>query len=260
MLARQFDGKTAGLPLPGYTEFRRAFPQARSFGGGPSTHPAEVLDAAMATCDVVIVSNPHNPTGQVIARPDLTDVAARHPASTLVVDESYLDFLPDEAAVTMVGCEASNVIVLRSPSKFWGLAGVRSGAAWSRQPLRARWDSCRTSWPVSAFAAAALQAALADTLWATEMRQVLAADAAWLEGCISQAGLRIVPGRLHFRLVTGPATDVDRLADGLGLRGIAVRVLEEAYGVGRPAMRISAPRREDRQQLGAAVDGFRWQA
>ena len=56
--ARQLDGKTAGLPLPGYTEFRRAFPRARPFGGGPSTHPAEVLDEAMRACDVVIVSNP----------------------------------------------------------------------------------------------------------------------------------------------------------------------------------------------------------
>jgi histidinol-phosphate/aromatic aminotransferase/cobyric acid decarboxylase-like protein len=151
------------------------------------------------------------------------------------------------------------VIVLRSPSKFWGLAGVRSGAAWSRQPLRAQWDTWRTSWPVSAFAAAALRAALADKLWASKMRQALADDAAWLERWISPAGLGIAPGRLHFRLITGPAADVGRLAGGLGSRGIAVRVLEEAYGVGRPAMRISAPRRYDRPQLAAAVDSLRRQ-
>jgi histidinol-phosphate/aromatic aminotransferase/cobyric acid decarboxylase-like protein len=254
MLARQFDGKTAGLPLPGYTEFRRAFPRARPFGGGPATHPAELLNEAMAACDVVIISNPHNPTGQVIQSRDLADAAARHPASTLVVDESYMDFLEDEAAWTLVGCAADNVIVLRSPSKFWGLAGVRSGAAWSRQPLRALWDSWRTSWPVSAFAAAALTTALAGKPWSSGTRQALAGDAAWLEGRITQAGLDIVPGRLHFRLLTGPARDVSRLARGLGASGIAVRVLEEAYGVGRPAMRISAPRRQDRQWLAAALD------
>jgi histidinol-phosphate/aromatic aminotransferase/cobyric acid decarboxylase-like protein len=257
MLARQFDGKTSGLPLPGYTEFRRAFPRGRPFGGGPSTHPAELLDEAMAACDVVIISNPHNPTGQVIQRRDLADVAARHPASTLVVDESYMDFLEDEAGWTLVGCEADNVIVLRSPSKFWGLAGVRSGAAWSRQPLRAQWDSWRTSWPVSAFAAAALQTALAARPWASAMRQALARDAAWLESCITPAGLDIAPGRLHFRLLTGPAPDVTRLASGLGFCGIAVRVLEEAYGVGRPAMRISAPSCQDRQRLAAALDRCR---
>jgi histidinol-phosphate/aromatic aminotransferase/cobyric acid decarboxylase-like protein len=257
MLARQFDGHAAGIPLPGYTEFRRAFPQGRPFGGGPSTHPAEVLDEAMRACDVVIMSNPHNPTGQVIQRRDLADLAARHPASTLVVDESYMDFLPAEAAQTMVGCEADNVIVLRSPSKFWGLAGVRSGAAWSRQPLRAQWDRWRTSWPVSVFAAAALRTALADKTWASSVRQALARDSTWLEGCIAQAGLDISPGRLHFRLLTGPAPDVDRLAGSLASCGIAVRVLEEAYGVGLPAVRISAPRREDRWQLAAALDRSR---
>jgi histidinol-phosphate/aromatic aminotransferase/cobyric acid decarboxylase-like protein len=255
MLARQFDGKGAGLPLPGYTEFRRAFPEARPFGGGPSTHPAEVLDEAMAACDVVIVSNPHNPTGQVIQRRDLADVALRHPASVLVVDESYMDFLADEAASTLVGCEADNVIVLRSPSKFWGLAGVRSGAAWSRQPLRQQWDRWRTGWPVSAFAAAALRTALAGKPWASGIRQVLARDAVWLEAAITQAGLDIAPGRLHFRLLTGPGPDVDRLASCLGSCGIAARVLEEAYGVGRPAIRISAPRHQDRWQLAAALDG-----
>ena len=70
-LARHLDGKTTGLPMPAYTEFRRAFPQARPFGGGASTHPASVLDEAMQACDAVIVSNPHNPTGQVIQRADL---------------------------------------------------------------------------------------------------------------------------------------------------------------------------------------------
>jgi histidinol-phosphate aminotransferase len=247
MLARQFDGKAVGVPLPGYTEFRR----------GPSTHPAEVLDEAMRACDVVIVSNPHNPTGQVIQRSGLADVALRHPASVLVVDESYMDFLADDAAQTLVGCGADNVIVLRSPSKFWGLAGVRSGAAWSRQPLRAQWDRWRTSWPVSAFAAAALRTALAGKPWASGIRQVLAGDAAWLEDCLTQAGLDIAPGRLHFRLLTGPGPDVDRLAGRLGSCGIAARVLEDAYGVGRPAIRISAPRRQDRWRLAAALDGPR---
>ena len=60
-------------------------------------------------------------------------------------------------------------------------------------------------------------------------------------------GLRITPGRLHFRLLTGSAVDITSFAGSLESRGIAVRVLEQAYGVGAPAVRISAPRRQDRQ-------------
>ena len=51
-----------------------------------------------------------------------------------------MDFLPGHAAMTLAGCDLANVIVLRSPSKFFGLAGARSGVAWSRQPLRAQWQ------------------------------------------------------------------------------------------------------------------------
>jgi histidinol-phosphate/aromatic aminotransferase/cobyric acid decarboxylase-like protein len=255
-LAQQFDGKAVGLPMPGYTEFRQAFPRARPFGSGPSTHAVEALDEAMRACDVVILSNPHNPTGQVIRRSDLTDVALRHPASILVVDESYIDFLPDDAAVTLVGCGTDNVIALRSPSKFFGLAGVRSGVAWSLQPLRTQWSRRRTNWPVSAFAAEALRTALAETSWAARVRRLLAGDAAWLEDCLAHSRLDIVPGRLHFRLLTGPDKDVAGFAASLGSSGIAVRFLEEAYGVGRPAVRISAPRYQERQRLEAALGGL----
>jgi histidinol-phosphate/aromatic aminotransferase/cobyric acid decarboxylase-like protein len=256
-LARHLDGKPVGLPMPAYTEFRRAFPDARPFGGGASTHPAEVLDAAMRACHAVIISNPHNPTGQAIQATDLAAVAARHPASLLVADESYIDFLAGPAPVTLIGCGLGNVIVLRSPSKFFGLAGARSGVAWSQHPLPGQWRHTRTSWPVSAFAATALHTALASSAWAASTRQLLASDTTWLAGALTGTGLEIIPGVLHFRLLTGTAAAIARFAGHLGSCGVAVRVLEEAYGVGEPAVRISAPRRQDQPTLSAALQSLR---
>jgi histidinol-phosphate aminotransferase len=212
-----------------------------------------VLDEAMLACDAVIVSNPHNPTGQVIQRADLVEVAARYPGSVLVVDESYIDFLSDPAPITLVGCRLGNVIVLRSPSKFFGLAGVRSGAAWSAHSLPACLRTDRTSWSVSAFAAQALKAALADTAWAARARQHLASDAAWLTQGLGACGLDIAPGTLHFRLLTGPSGQITRFAAGLEAHGIAVRVLDEACGIGKPAVRISAPPVQERAKLAAAL-------
>jgi histidinol-phosphate/aromatic aminotransferase/cobyric acid decarboxylase-like protein len=255
-LARHLDGKRIALPMPAYTEFRRAFPQARPFGGGASTHPAEVLDEAMRDCDAVIISNPHNPTGQVITRTDLAAVAAAHPACLLVVDESYIDFLAAPGPITLIGCGLGNVIVLRSPSKFFGLAGARSGAAWSCHPLPRQWRRTQTSWPVSAFAATALQAALTGSSWATSTRQLLAGDTAWLTGTLTRSGLDITPGLLHFRLLTGTSRTITRFASQLRASGIAVRVLDEAYGAGQPAVRISAPRRQDQPTLSAALQAM----
>jgi len=255
-LARHLDGKRVGLPMPAYSEFRRAFPNARPFGGEASTHPAAVLDEAMQACDAVIISNPHNPTGQAIPRTDLAAVAGRHPASLLVADESYIDFLADPAPITLIGCGLGNIIVLRSPSKFFGLAGARSGVAWSLHPLPGQWRHTRTSWPVSAFAAAALQTALASSSWAATTRQLLASDTTWLDRTLTGSGLEITPGILHFRLLTGTAGTITRFARHLGSCGVAVRVLEEAYGVRKPAMRISAPRCEDRAVLSSALQSL----
>ena len=252
-LARHFEGLAVGLPLPAYTEFRQAFPDARRFGGGPATHRLEMLDKAMRASDVVLVANPHNPTGQVISRNDLVALADRHPSCVLVVDESYIDFLAEHEAMTLVGCRAGNIVVLRSPSKFFGLAGARSGIAWSLHPQLARWRCGRTSWPVSAFAATALRSALAEDSWAAGTRQALDGDAQWLDRLLTRSGLTVAAGRLHFRLLTGSGPDVARFIRSLESHDIAVRALETACGVGTPAVRISAPHRRDRHVLAAAV-------
>lgn len=252
-LARHFGGKTVGLPLPAYTEFRQAFPQAHRYGSGPATHPVEVIDDAMRACDVVIVSNPHNPTGQVIRRDALAGIARSHLGSVLVVDESYIDFLDGQDDVTLAGCDADNIIVLRSPSKFFGLAGIRSGVAWSRHPDRDQWRRGRTNWPVSAIAATALRIALTSVDWAATTQRDLASDTAWLDRSLASVALTALPGQLHFRLLTGTTDAITVVTASLAARQIAVRVLDDACGVGGPSLRISAPRHQDRHMLADAL-------
>jgi len=253
LLAREFRGRRVGLPLPTYTEFRRAFADAVVYGGGPSTHSIAELDTAMSANDAVVFANPHNPTGQVIDRAELLDLAARYPSTTLVVDESYLDFLPEGAAATLVGCPADNMIVLRSPSKFFGLAGLRSGVAWSRLALPAEVEAWRSPWPISAVAAEAVAVALQDEGWASATRQRLTDDAVWLDENLADTSLVVAPGQLHFRLVTGAARRLATFAEVLETHGIAVRVLGDGHGVGTPAARIASPAEPDRALLRAAL-------
>lgn len=255
ILAREMRRYKVGLPLPTYSEFRRAFKRANTYGGGPCTHPVETLHEAMRNSDAVILSNPHNPTGQIIDRQILVDLAINYPSKTLVVDESYIDFLADGDTVTLIGCPADNIIVLRSPSKFYGLAGIRSGVAWSRQPLRRKADAWRTPWPVSALAAEVLKQALSNQLWAEETRGLLAGDVAWLETILaeSELGFELATGLLHFRLATGSATFMAEFANLLQTHRVLVRVLEDGHGIGRPAVRIAAPRQADRWVLAGAL-------
>ena len=136
------------MPLPGYTDYLKAFP-GRGFAGDlvPSI---EHVDAALGAASLVIVSNPHNPTGVALDPGELVAAARRHPLATFVVDESYVDFVPDPGAASVVGADVDNLVVLRSPSKFWGIAATRVGVAWCAD--RERLEHLlgrRETWPIS---------------------------------------------------------------------------------------------------------------
>ena len=67
----------------------------------------------------------------------------------------------------------------------------------------------------------------------------------------------MTPGKLHFRLLTGPGPQITRFADHLQSHSIAVRVLEDAYGAGGPAARITAPPAQQRSRLKNALRSLR---
>ena len=92
---------------------------------------------------LVYLDQPHNPTGQAWSLRDLREIAARcsEVGALLVVDEAYGASLAEEESAVMLGCDA--VVVLRSFSKIWGLAGLRAGYAVSRCPdFRAFYRKC----------------------------------------------------------------------------------------------------------------------
>jgi histidinol-phosphate aminotransferase len=252
-LSRQVRHDRVAVPLPAYTDYLKAFPE-RGFPGGPV--PAiEQIDAALAAADLVIVSNPHNPSGVALPAADLVAAARRHPHATFVVDESYVDFLADPGAGSVVGADADNLVVLRSPSKFWGIAATRVGIAWCRD--RERLDSLlgrRETWPISGLDVTVAEAAMGSVEWATQSRRALHRDAAWLA-----VALRWLPGRLieqhvgvHYRcLVSDQAHEI---AARFAAHGVGVRVLGRAHGARVPVVRILAPQRHQRA---AVIDAVR---
>jgi hypothetical protein len=129
-MCRELDHASVQVPMPAYTDYLKAFP-GRGFDPGGSQIPSlEQIDSALNAAAVVIISNPHNPTGVHLDPDGLIAVAAAHPAATLVVDESYIDFTPDPAGWSVLGCELPNIVVLRSTTKFYGIAATRTGIAW----------------------------------------------------------------------------------------------------------------------------------
>jgi histidinol-phosphate/aromatic aminotransferase/cobyric acid decarboxylase-like protein len=253
-LGRLVPHHSVAVPLPAWGEVLAVFP-----GRGFSRYPGEQLpsvaqvDEALDAAELVVISNPQLPSGITLERDALIETARRHPASTLVVDESAVDFLADPAAVTLVGSDTDNVIVLRSSAEFYGTSAARTGVAWSRdgQLLRSLFGR-REALPLSGLDVVVAEAALASTEWADDARRRLAADGAWLAAMLRPLGGRLVDGsRLPYRcLFSDTAAE---WAAALASAGVRVRSLGAGHGVHPGALGIFAPRDAERPALAAAL-------
>lgn len=257
-LAGQVPHGSVAVPLPAPDDMLAAFP-----GRGFSRYPGEQVpsfeqvDEALDAFQLVVVSNPHDPTGVLLDPRKLAEVAARHPASTLVVDESGVEFLPYPGSSTVIGSEADNVIALRSSGEFYGIGAARAGVAWNRDRLLLRrlFHASRT-WPLSGLDAVATEAALLSRAWADAVRRRLADDAAWLAQALRPLDGRVVEEGVHasYRCVFTDAAD--QLAAGFAAHGVNVAHLGPANGLFPGAVRVSAPRGGERPLLFSAVEAL----
>lgn len=147
------------------------------------------LDAAIDGCDVLVVCNPNNPTGELIAPERLLAWAARLAArgGWLVVDEAFADTAP--ANSVCASSDAPGLIVLRSLGKFFGLAGVRVGFVAAQAALLDALADLAGPWCVSGPAQQIAIAALRDHAWQIDARARLRADGVRLRALLSTHGI-----------------------------------------------------------------------
>jgi cobalamin biosynthetic protein CobC len=187
-----------------------------------AAHIGQLEQAGLAA-----VVNPNNPDGGIVQKRRLLELAEKLRArgGLLVVDEAFMDVGPRKESLAGEVGRASNIVVLRSFGKFYGLPGVRLGFALTAPERAARLAALLGPWPVSGTALAMGQAALADAEWARAMRGELAVRARRLDALLADAGLEVMGGTSLFRLAHTPAAA--DLFDRLGHAGIFVRRFAE---------------------------------
>ena len=120
-------GRSVAVPSPTFGEYARAFPGAVIYEDGPGIGLAAVEEAAFAV-DVVVVVNPNNPTGTTLPTRTVHAIARRHPRTTFLVDESFVDFSGERPTVGLLEDDPlPNMVVLNSLSKTLGVPGLRLG-------------------------------------------------------------------------------------------------------------------------------------
>jgi histidinol-phosphate aminotransferase len=165
-------------------------------------------DPAMARADrnagMIYVCNPNNPTGSVTRRVDLATIVADKPEGcVVVVDEAYIHFSTSATPAIEFITAGKDVIVLRTFSKLYGMAGLRAGAAIGRPDLleKLRNYGGLGIMPVTGMAAAT--ASLKETSLVAERRQAVAAIRDDLCAWLDRKGFAYVPSEANMLLIEG---------------------------------------------------------
>jgi histidinol-phosphate aminotransferase len=201
---------------------------------------------------LVFLCNPNNPTGAILAPEVILSWSRQHPRTLFVVDEAYQGFAPGLASLVSSG--QKNLLILRSMTKDYALAGLRVGYAVSSVEVIAGLSDVRPPWSVSALAQAAAVAALDDVSHRDRSLQALVQAKHLLVHGLAELDLPVLPSASHFFLVRVKDSSAFRLA--LLSRNILVR---DAASFGLPGfVRLATRLPEDNARLLAALREVSW--
>jgi len=179
--------------------------------------PAGLAEAAGR---VTIVCNPNSPSGTSTPTREIADLA-RRVRGLLVVDEAYADFA-DTSAVGLVR-EHPNVLVLRTFSKSYSLAGLRIGLALGQPPIIAELAKVKDSYNLTRVSIAAAVAALEDGEWMRANVERIRATRGRLVDALRELGFTVPASQANFVLARRPGRDLRPVYEELKRRKILVR-------------------------------------
>lgn len=217
----------------------------------PMTVAWDIDPEALARTDarIIYVCSPNNPTGTTASRAALAHLIANAPG-LVILDEAYAEFADDDRLD--LASVSDRVLVVRTMSKAFGLAGLRVGYAVGAPALVAEVEKSRGPYKVSVAAERAAVAALThDRAWVAERVADARVSRQRLAESLRTLGLAPLPSQANFVLV--PVPRAAPVARRLRELGVAVRAFEALPSIG-DALRITAGPAPARERLLAALE------
>lgn len=201
---------------------------------------------------MVCFCNPNNPTGTVASPGEIMEMLDAMPQNVLfILDEAYIDFAsaPTESGIALLD-KYPNLIVCRTFSKIYGLAGLRVGYIAAAPGLLRYLYKVREPYCVSSLSAAAAVSVLKDQDYTRESRQMTIAEREKLCSHFREKGIKHVPSQTNFiMLVTENAGELrDKLLDA----GVVTRML--GFRGEKKILRVSVGRPEENELFKKAFD------
>jgi histidinol-phosphate aminotransferase len=209
------------------------------------------VDELVATgACAVFFANPNAPSGTLVPPAHVRQLAERF-SGLVLVDEAYVDFA-DTNCVDLVRA-LPNVMVCRTFSKGYSLAGLRFGYALAAPAIVVQMMKVKDSYNCDAISIAAAGAALDDQDYARGTWQQIRSERERLTAELGRRGFTVIPSQANFLLATAPGRDGGAVYRTLKARGILVRWFDKP-GL-RDKLRITIGTREQNDALLAALEG-----
>jgi histidinol-phosphate aminotransferase len=225
MCFRAFAGKGdhVAYPTPTYPLFE---PLCRIHEAVPAPHPTAqgwtwTNELAEDHAPLKFVVNPNSPTGTWSAEAAVEDVVTKS-RGVVVLDEAYVDFAP-ESCVGLLE-KHRNLLILRTLSKSYALAGMRVGFALGEPELIAALDAVKDSYNMDRLAIAAATAAIQDEDHHRRIVDHVVVERAWLAEQLHELRFEVAPSAANFLFVQPPPGNAaPAVADALSERRILIR-------------------------------------
>ncbi len=214
------------------------------------------FSAKQSKFDAVFLCNPNNPTGQVMSRLALRELAevVERQQGWLIIDEAFIDYCQEQSVVSLVS-EHPRMMVLRSLTKFYAMPGLRIGYLVGASKVVDRLKDRQPPWSVNSLAQEVSRAVLHDQAYATQSRIFMKSERSrFVRGLRSLSGLRVYSSAANFVLIELPASIcagemTDRLASGR----LLVRDCSTLPGLTTQMIRVAIRTVKENRRLIAAL-------
>lgn len=216
----------------------------------------DILENINETVDMVFICSPNNPTGVLTERALLEAIVERtaRVGALAVIDECFLDFVPEPRQYTMAGhlTDYPNMLILRSFTKMYAMPGLRLGyALCGDETILDQMKRFGPPWPVSTAAQAAGMAAILAKDHRKKTVDYIFRERTWMEQALASMGIEFTQSSANYILIRVP--EVSDLYEQMLLRRIMIRRCENYVNLDGSYFRIAVGCHEDNVQLMAAL-------
>jgi threonine-phosphate decarboxylase len=255
-------GFKALIPIPSFSEYEKA---ALRVGGEPvfvqlpenfELETDKIKKAVTDDTKILCICNPHSPSGTLYSKEILLDLVKFCNKKDIIfsVDENYIEFADKSLDNTLAGMvkDYENLFVIRSITKFYGMAGIRFGYAVAAGNLIDKLQTTRLPWSINGLACQVTMAAINDLQFIQNTKETIAKNREALAKALSEIeGLNVYPSVTNFLLVkiTNSKITSTILKELLAQERILIRDCCTFMGLDDHYFRVTVRSAKDNQKL-----------